>query len=157
MTTRTSDTQTQTSSQDTGLLIPTDPGCLILRHPGRCCDPERGVCDPERGLSAKGQRGRLSVSLRQLGCTLAPRDARDKELVIKASADLILPTERRRIAFYLLRSHLGDHHHTPSLAQLSTDPNGSPANRHRLLEAVRCWLVLPCRWRESRGPRGPLM
>ena len=36
-----------------------------------------------------------------------------KELVMKASGDLILPTERRRIAFYLLRSHLSGHRYTP--------------------------------------------
>ena len=32
---------------------------------------------------------------------------------MKASGDLILPTERRRKAFYLLRSHLGGHRNTP--------------------------------------------
>ena len=40
-------------------------------------------------------------------------EARDKELVMKPRGDLILPTERRRLAFYLLRSHLVGHRHTP--------------------------------------------
>ena len=45
---------------------------------------------------------------------------------MKPSGDLILRTERRRLAFYLLRSHLVGHHHTSS----TVDPNGSPADRH---------------------------
>ena len=60
---------------------------------------------------------RETLSLRQLGCALAPRTrvdfARAARSVIKASGDLTLPTERRLKAFYLLRLHLGGHRRTP--------------------------------------------
>ena len=50
---------------------------------------------------------------------------------MKPSGDLILPTERRRLAFSLLRSHLVA---IAALPSSTGDPNGSPvgspADRH---------------------------
>ena len=57
---------------------------------------------------------------------------------MKPSGDLILPTERRRLAFYLLRSHLVA---IAALPSSTGDPNGSPADRHEeiiLLKPTPC-------------------
>ena len=52
---------------------------------------------------------------------------------MKPSGDLILPTERRRKAFYLLRSHWAA---IATLPSSTVDPSGSPADRHMKADVV---------------------
>ena len=52
---------------------------------------------------------------------------------MKPSGDLILPTERRRKAFYLLRSHWAA---IATLPSSTVDPSGSPADRNECVEAL---------------------
>ena len=104
-----------------GALAPPTPKPLRLDPPkwgapaARVRKRPDSVC--QVALETKRATRETPVSLQQLGCALSPWDARRtsrvKELLMKPSGDLNLPTVRRRKALYLLRSHLGGHRNTP--------------------------------------------